>query len=67
VLNGGAGSGNGNAVKGHNAVYLNSNAFSNPAAFTFGNARRNAPYGLRNPYTWNEDVTIRRTFPSGRT
>jgi hypothetical protein len=62
VINGGPGSGRGNAIPGHNAVYLDKSAFSNPAAYTFGNTARSAPYGLRSPYTWNQDLTVRRTF-----
>ena len=28
-----------------------------------GNVARTAPYGLRNPYNWNGDASLRRTFP----
>ncbi|MCU1322124.1 MAG: hypothetical protein JWM43_1773 [Acidobacteriaceae bacterium] len=62
VINGGLGSGNNNAITNHTTAYIDKNAFINPAAFTFGNAARSAPYNLRNPYTWNQDVTVRRTF-----
>ncbi len=61
-INGGLGSGNNNATPNHNAVYLNAAAFTNPAPYTFGNAPRNAPYGLRAPYVWDQDITVRRTF-----
>jgi hypothetical protein len=52
--------GSGNA---HTGVYLNSAAFADPAAYTFGNEPRAAPYGLRVPTTWEFDSTLRRTFP----
>ncbi|HTD97105.1 MAG TPA: hypothetical protein VK627_09250, partial [Edaphobacter sp.] len=61
-INGGLGSGNGNAIKGHTVSYINANAFSKVSPYTFGNIPRSAPYGLRSPFTWNQDVTVRRTF-----
>ena len=58
--------------------YLDPNAFSAPTPlFTYtdpktgrtttantliGNAPRMAPYGLRNPYYWQPDISLRRTF-----
>jgi hypothetical protein len=38
-------------------------AFTNPAAFTYGNAARNAPYGLFAPHVTNIDASVRREFP----
>jgi hypothetical protein len=62
-INGGLSSGNGNTVSStHPVSYINSNAFTKVAAFTFGNIPRTAPYGLRSPFTWNQDLTVRRTF-----
>ncbi|WP_229741010.1 carboxypeptidase regulatory-like domain-containing protein [Silvibacterium dinghuense] len=57
--------------------YINPAAFVAPSTYapttsgaTFaspinriGNAARTAPYGLRNPNHWNDDVSLRRTFP----
>jgi hypothetical protein len=54
-----------------NTQYINPAAFSAPAAYSsnlstnynkLGNAPRTAPYGLRNPYFWKDDVSLRRTF-----
>jgi hypothetical protein len=54
--------------------YINPNAFKAPATFTntgiaaanqitmIGNAPRTAPYGLRQPYFWQDDVSLRRSF-----
>lgn len=62
-INGGLASGNGDtATSKHNISYINSNAFLKVPAYTFGNAPRSAPYGLRSPFTWDQDVTLRRTF-----
>ena len=33
------------------------------AQYLIGNAPRTAPYGLRNPHTWDWDTGVRRTFP----
>jgi hypothetical protein len=63
TINGGLAAGNGNtATAQHNVPYINSNAFLKVPAFTFGNAPRSAPYGLRSPFVWDQDLTIRRTF-----
>ncbi len=52
--------------------YIDPNAFTQPSTFTtnfstnlnrIGNVARTAPYGLRNPYRWNDDISLRRTFP----
>jgi len=62
-INGGLASGNGNtASTKHNVSYINANAFQKVPAYTFGNATRSAPYGLRSPFVWDQDVTLRRTF-----
>jgi len=54
--------------------YINPAAFSAPTAFStnlstnynkIGNAPRTAPYGLRNPYFWKDDVSLRRSFDLG--
>jgi Carboxypeptidase regulatory-like domain len=67
--------GNGHIAKGYRhfkTQYIDPNAFSAPTTFStalttnynkIGNAPRSAPYGLRNPYFWKDDVSLRRTFP----
>jgi hypothetical protein len=62
-INGGLAGGAGNtATPQHTVSYINTNAFQKVPAFTFGNATRSAPYGLRSPFVWNQDVTLRRTI-----
>ena len=52
--------------------YLDKNGFKEPtnistvsgqAQYLIGNAPRSLAYGVRNPYTWNVDASMRRTFP----
>ncbi len=52
--------------------YLNPSGFATPqnistvsgqAQYLIGNAPRTLAYGVRNPYTWNVDSGLRRTFP----
>jgi len=52
--------------------YLDPTGFSQPndvtgvsgqSQFLLGNAPRSLPYGVRNPYTWNVDSGLRRSFP----
>jgi hypothetical protein len=59
--------------------YIDPNAFSAPQHYAtttagatitspiskIGNAPRTAPYGLRNPYFWKDDVSLRRSFDLG--
>jgi hypothetical protein len=54
--------------------YINPKAFKAPETFgtgfatnltKIGNAPRTAPYGLRNPYYWNDDISLRRSFNLG--
>jgi len=52
--------GSGNA---HTAVYFDKTAFVDPAAYTFGNEPRSAPYGLTAPTFWELDSTLRKTIP----
>jgi len=54
--------------------YLDSSAFAAPknvssvstAQYLIGNAPRTAAYGLRNPYSWDVDAGLRRSFPLHR-
>lgn len=60
-INGGYGSGD---LLGSNpAVFLDKNAFVSPAAFTYGNTPRSAVYGIFNPGTYGQDLSVRRIFP----
>lgn len=51
--------------------YLNPGGFSTPqnisttssAQYLIGNAPRTRPYGVRNPYSWDVDAGLRRSFP----
>ncbi len=58
-INGGPSSGKGVPGK---TSYINKNAFLNPAPYTFGTLTRNAPFGLREPSVWDQDLTLRRIF-----
>lgn len=65
TINGGMGSGQGNLIAGPGAAatsYIAKAAFLDPAPYTFGNASRTLPYGLRSPSTWDIDLTVRRQF-----
>ncbi len=42
--------------------YISSAAFATPAPFTFGNAPLAAPFGLRNPSSYDIDMALRRSF-----
>jgi hypothetical protein len=68
-----------NGYRRFNTQYINPNAFIAPQTIasttpgvTFssplskiGNAPRTAPYGLRNPYFWKDDISLRRSFNLG--
>jgi hypothetical protein len=43
--------------------YLNKAAFTDPAAYAYGNAARTAPDGLFAPHTADIDLSVRREFP----
>jgi hypothetical protein len=43
-------------------AYINAAAFAVPAAYTIGNAPRTYAYALRNPGTYDEDLSVRRAF-----
>jgi hypothetical protein len=51
-----------NATDAKTVHYLNPNAFSNPAAGTWGNAARTAPLKLFVPRIADADVSLRRNF-----
>jgi len=52
--------GTGNALQPGAIAYLDKRAFTNPAAYTFGNLPRSAPFGLFAQGILNEDITLRR-------
>ena len=47
-------------------TYIDRAAFQSPAPFTFGNTSRTLTHDLRNPSSFNQDLSIRRDFPVGR-
>ncbi len=55
--------GDGNALGSGAVRYLDRNAFLTPAPYTFGDLPRSAPYGLFAQSLWNQDVSVRKTFP----
>jgi hypothetical protein len=61
LINGGYG--NGNALGTGALSYINKAAFMDPPAYQFGNAAREAPYGLFAPHIVDGDISIRREFP----
>jgi hypothetical protein len=60
-INGGWGRKN-TAANSPSMLYIDTAAFTIPAAYTFGNAPRSYTLGLRNPGGYEEDLSIRRTF-----
>ncbi len=42
--------------------YIDRNAFQDARSFTFGTTARTMAYGLRNPWSLNEDVTVGKDF-----
>ncbi len=57
-INGGYGSGN--ALAPGAVAYINRAAFTDPAAYTFGNLPRSAPFGLFVPHLLDESLSLRR-------
>jgi hypothetical protein len=69
--------GSGATARNFTRQYINPNAFAAPSTYApvatgasfsspinlIGNATRTAPYGLRNPNHWNDDISLRRSFP----
>jgi hypothetical protein len=55
--------GSGNLIGGTVTKFLNANAFVSPAPYTYGNTPPIGIYGLRNPASYNQDVSLRREFP----
>ena len=43
-------------------TYIDRAAFQSPAAFTYGNTPRTLAFDLRNPSSFNQDLSVRRDF-----
>lgn len=54
--------GSGNLLGSSPTVYLNKNAFRDPAPYTYGNTPRTLAYSLRGPSSFNQDLSLRREF-----
>ncbi len=58
-INGDYGSGD---IRGAQPAFLDRNAFTSPAPFTYGNTPRTLAFGLRQTYAFNQDISLRRDF-----
>jgi TonB-dependent receptor-like protein len=54
--------GEGDVLGANPPTYLDRNAFVSPAAFTYGNTPRTLAFDLRNPSSFNQDLSVRRDF-----
>jgi len=54
--------GSGDLLGASPTAFLDRNAFVNPAPYTYGNTPITGAFGLRAPYGFNEDVSLRRDF-----
>jgi hypothetical protein len=54
--------GSGNLLGSSPPAFIDKNAFRVPASYTLGNSPRTMPYGLRSPWSPNENIAIRREF-----
>jgi hypothetical protein len=59
-INGGWG--NGNLIGSNATVFLNKNAFVSPTSYTYGNAPRTNVFGIQNPGTYDQDISLKREF-----
>jgi hypothetical protein len=55
--------GDGDVLGANPPSYIDRAAFVSPAPFTYGNTPRTMAYDLRNPSSFNQDLSIRRDFP----
>jgi hypothetical protein len=58
--------GDGDVLGANPPTYIDRAAFQSPQAFTFGNTPRTLAYDLRNPSSFNQDISVRRDFPISR-
>jgi len=54
--------GSGNVTGSPTVAFIDVNAFTAPTAYTYGNSTPTAPYGLRQPHFFNQDISITRDF-----
>jgi hypothetical protein len=54
--------GDGGVLSSSPPSYIDRGAFQSPAAFTFGNTPRTLAFDLRNPSSFNQDLSVRRDF-----
>jgi hypothetical protein len=59
--------GDGDVLGASPPAFVDRNAFQSPAPFTYGNTPRTLAHDLRNPSSFNQDFSVRRDFPMGRT
>jgi len=55
--------GDGDVLGTNPPTYIDVNAFRSPQSFTFGNTPRTLAHDLRNPSSFNQDLSVRRDFP----
>jgi hypothetical protein len=60
-INGGWGSGN--LLGSNTTAFLDAAAFTSPAAYTYGNTPRTFVYGITGSGSYNQDLSLKRTFP----
>ena len=58
--------GDGDVLGANPPTYIDRNAFVSPAAFTYGNTPRTLAHDLRNPSSFNQDLSVRRDFRISR-
>ncbi|HJZ71496.1 MAG TPA: TonB-dependent receptor [Vicinamibacterales bacterium] len=58
--------GDGDVLSPNPPSYIDRAAFQSPAPFTFGNTPRTLAYDLRNPSSWNQDLSVRRDIHVSR-
>jgi hypothetical protein len=58
--------GDGDVLGANPPSYIDRNAFVSPAAFTYGNTPRTLAHDLRNPSSFNQDLSVRRDFRVSR-
>ena len=57
--------GDGDVLGPNPPAYIDRNAFVSAPSFTFGNTPRTLAYDLRNPSSFNQDLSIQRDFRAG--
>jgi hypothetical protein len=57
--------GDGDVTGANPPAYIDRNAFVSAQPFTYGNTPRTLAYDLRNPSSFNQDLSVRRDFRIG--